>query len=104
MSNPRQITARELHLILLYSHWEFGMLPADFYAKWDVSYEQMALICSRSESTVRGWFRKGKKQRHPTRNDSLHLAFMDLLLEHFEEIPHEVLQWLQLNEISKLHE
>lgn len=103
MSNPRQITTREQHLILLYSNWKFGITPAEFYAKWGVSYEQIALICFRSDSTVRGWFRNGKNQRYPTRNDSLHLALMDLLLEHFEEIPYEVLHWLDLNSNSLIH-
>ncbi len=104
MSNPRQITTRERHLILLYSNWEFAMNPTDFYAKWGVSYEQIALICSRSDSTVRGWFRNGKNQRYPTRNDSLNLALMNLLLEHFEEIPQEVLHWLKLKTILDNHE
>ncbi|GAB1542232.1 hypothetical protein NUACC21_49060 [Scytonema sp. NUACC21] len=87
MSNPRPLNAKELHLISLYGHWEFGMTPAQFYAKWAVSYEQIALICSRSDSTVRGWFKRGRYRRYPTNNDLRHLALMDFLLEHFEEIP-----------------
>jgi hypothetical protein len=100
MSNPRRITARERHLILLYSNWQFGMTPTQFYAKWGVNYEQIALICSRSDSTVRGWFRNGCNQRYPTYNDLRHLALMDFLLEHFEEIPEEVLHWLHLNNLE----
>nr|WP_322657138.1 hypothetical protein [Dendronalium sp. ChiSLP03b]MDZ8203465.1 hypothetical protein [Dendronalium sp. ChiSLP03b] len=97
MSNLRRITTREQHLILLYSNWEFGMTPTQFYAKWAVSYELIALICSRSDSTVRGWFRNGSNQRYPTHNDLLRLALMDFFLEHFEEIPEQVLQWLYFN-------
>jgi hypothetical protein len=92
MSKPRSLGAREIHLINLYSHWEFSMTPHEFYAKWAVSYEQIAVICQRSDSTVRGWFQQGKLQRHPHFNDLRHLALMDFLLEHFEKIPDPVLQ------------
>jgi hypothetical protein len=91
---PRKLTIREFQLIQLYSNWELSMTPTQFYAKWGVSYEQIALICSRSDSTVRGWFRSGKNRRYPSHNDLLHLALMDFLLEHFEEIPEQVMQWL----------
>ena len=97
MSHPHQIQQRELKLIQIYSNWDFGMKPMEFYHKWDVSYEQIALICHRSDSTVRGWFRKGKYQRYPTRHDLLNLALMDLFLEHFEKIPVEVLGWLDFH-------
>ncbi|UKP00938.1 hypothetical protein [Nostoc sp. UHCC 0870] len=97
MSNLRRITTRERHLILLYSNWEFSITPAQFYAKWGVSYELIALICSRSDSTVRGWFRNGSNRRYPTHNDLLHLALMDFFLEHFEEIPEQVLHWLNFD-------
>ncbi|KAB8313934.1 hypothetical protein SD81_040635 [Tolypothrix campylonemoides VB511288] len=97
MPNPRTLQARELHLISLYSHWEFGMTPREFYAKWAVSYEQIALICSRSDSTVKGWFKQGRNRRYPTGNDLRHLAVMDFLLEHFEEIPEHILFLLCLS-------
>ncbi|MBD2298834.1 hypothetical protein [Nostoc sp. FACHB-190] len=98
MSNLRRISAREQRLILLYSNWELSMTPAQFYAKWSVSYELIALICSRSDSTVRGWFRSSSNRRYPTHNDLLHLALMDFFLEHFEEIPEQVLHWLCFNQ------
>lgn len=73
------------------------MTPQQFYSKWAVSYEQIALICSRSDSTVRGWFRNGRNQRYPTHNDLRHLALLDFLLEHFEEIPEHLVQHLCLD-------
>ncbi|WP_413176339.1 hypothetical protein [Anabaena azotica] len=94
MSKPRSLGAREIRLINLYSNWEFSMTPQEFYAKWAVSYEQIAQICQRSDSTVRGWFQQGKLQRYPQFNDLRHLALMDFLLEHFEEIPDQVVQIL----------
>lgn len=94
---PRKLTIREFQLIQLYSNWEFSMTPIQFYAKWGVSYEQIALICSRSDSTVRGWFRNANNRRYPSHNDLLHLALMDFLLEHFEEIPEQILQWLHFH-------
>lgn len=94
MPNPRPLQMRELRLISLYGNWEFGMTPREFYNKWAVSYEQIALICCRSDSTVRGWFRNGRNRRYPTRNDLLHLGLMDFLLEHFEEIPEPILNYL----------
>ncbi len=94
MSEPRHLREQELRLVRLYSHCQLGMTPQRFYQKWAVSYEQIAEICSRSTSTVRGWFSRGKYYRRPTDNDLRHLALMDWLLEHFDEIPHEMLAQL----------
>ncbi|WP_414859111.1 helix-turn-helix domain-containing protein [Nostoc sp. KVJ3] len=70
------------------------MTPKNFYAKWDVNHEAIARICSRSLSTVRRWFSKGRNYRSPMPSDLRHLALMDFLLEHFEEIPEECLNIL----------
>ncbi|NEO98718.1 MAG: helix-turn-helix domain-containing protein [Symploca sp. SIO1C4] len=94
MTNHPSLGARELNLISLYSYCQLGMTPQRFYSKWEVTHEQIALICSRSISTVRGWFRRGSSYRRPTPNDLRHLALMDFLLEHFEEIPEELWQLL----------
>lgn len=84
MSYPRPLQERELATILVYS--QLSMTPGQFYGKWGVTYEQIALICSRSESTVRRWFTRGRNQRFPTPADLRHLAMMDWLLEHMEEV------------------
>ncbi|AFY31795.1 hypothetical protein [Calothrix sp. PCC 7507] len=103
MTNPRPLQVREQNLIDLYSHCQLGMTPKNFYAKWDVNHEAMssdkplrvyARICSRSLSTVRRWFSKGRNYRSPMPSDLRHLALMDFLLEHFEEIPEEFLKIL----------
>ena len=52
------IGERERALINLYAYWQFELDPLSFYSKWDVTYEQIALICSRSISTVRCWFQQ----------------------------------------------
>jgi hypothetical protein len=96
MPKPRPLQTRELRLISMYSSWDFGMTPQQFYSKWAVSYEQIAMICDRSDSTVRGWFRNGRNRRNPTRNDFLHLGLMDFLLEHIDEIPEHLQQLLRL--------
>jgi hypothetical protein len=88
--NPRSITQREQNLIQLYAHCQFGMTPQQFYAKWDVTQEVIALIYSRSNGTVGRWFSRGCTRRYPTAHDLRHLALMDFLLEHFEEIPEEL--------------
>jgi hypothetical protein len=85
--NPRPLTLREQTLIERYSYCQLGMTPHKFYAKWQVSHEAMAAICSRSVSTVRCWFRKGATYRRPTLTDMRHLALMDFLLENYEQIP-----------------
>jgi hypothetical protein len=54
MRKPKTLGERELHLIRVYSNWDFSMTPIQFYTKWEVNYEQIALICCRSDSTVRG--------------------------------------------------
>jgi hypothetical protein len=93
-SHPRTLTQRERNLIQLYSHCQLGMTPMTFYAKWSVSYELLASICSRSTSTVRRWFIRGRHYRRPTTTDLRHLALMDFLLEYFEEIPSALLNFL----------
>ena len=90
MRKPRPLSEREFYLIELYSNCQLGMTPEQFYAKWRVTYEIIACICSRSTSTVRCWFTQGKSHRRPQPHDLRHLALMDFLLEHFEEIPEEL--------------
>ena len=87
---PRPLTEREQTLIDLYGYCQLGMTPQQFYAKWQVNHEAIALICDRSISTVRCWFRRGKTYRHPIPSDLRHLALMDLLLQHWEDIPEEL--------------
>jgi hypothetical protein len=94
MNKPHQLQPREHKLIALYCQCELGMTPRQFYEKWEVTHEQMAEICDRSLSTVRGWFKRGRHYRHPTPTDVGHLALMNFLLEHFEEIPATL--WKQL--------
>jgi hypothetical protein len=92
--NPRPLTQREQDLIERYSYCQLGMTPQRFYAKWQVSQEVMAAICSRSVSTVRGWFRQGRSYRRPTVTDLRHLALMDLLLNQAEQISPDLLNTL----------
>lgn len=94
MTKPRPIGERELQLIRLYSNCQLELSPQTFYAKWDVSYEQIGEICSRSPSTVQRWFKRDRNYRAPKRCDLYHLALMDFLLEHFEEIPADLFNLL----------
>ena len=104
MKKPHTLTDRERNLIAAYSQCQLGMTPKQFYGKWAVSYEEIAFICSRSDSTVRGWFKKGKNRRFPTPVDLRHLAVMDFLLEHFEEIPEALTTLLcRLSEDNSVH-
>ncbi|HBB35412.1 MAG TPA: hypothetical protein DDZ80_14395 [Cyanobacteria bacterium UBA8803] len=81
---------REQNLIDLYSHCRLSMTPRQFYGKWEVNYEMIGYICSRSIPTVKRWFATGQNYRRPNRVDLRHLALMDFLLEHFEEIPEKL--------------
>ncbi len=90
----KPIGDRELALIDLYAYWELELEPRSFYSKWDVTYEQMALICSRSPNTVRRWFQLGRYYTPASACDKRHLALMDFLLEHFEEISPQLLEQL----------
>ena len=94
---PRILTEREQNLIDSYGYCSLGMTPQQFYAKWQVNYESLAFICSRSMSTVRGWFTRGRNHRRPTKADLRHLALMDFLLEHYEELPPELLNLLSFD-------
>jgi hypothetical protein len=87
MSQKRPLSEPELKLIERYSDCKLGMTPQRFYIKWNVSHQQIAEICNRSVSNVSFWFSVGRNRRNPTSADLRHLALMDFLLEHFEEIP-----------------
>jgi len=91
---PRPLTEREQTLIDFYGYCQLGMTPQQFYAKWQVNQEAIAFICSRSMSTVRRWFRRGKNYRRPQPSDLRHLALMDFLLEHYQDIPEQLLNAL----------
>ncbi|NEO49711.1 MAG: hypothetical protein F6K55_38655 [Moorea sp. SIO4A3] len=93
-SYPYPITEREQILIRLYSYWELGMTPQRFYSKWDLTREDMALICSCSVQTVNGWFNTSRRCYPPTPGYLRHLAIMDFLLEDFETIPKPLLERL----------
>ncbi len=98
-NNPNQPTTRKLsqreqELIQLYSECQLAMTPKHFYNKWQVSHDVLAMVCSRSTSTVRHWFSRGKSYRRPNKDDLRNLALMDFLLEHFERIPAEVFSLL----------
>ncbi|NEO30983.1 MAG: helix-turn-helix domain-containing protein [Symploca sp. SIO3C6] len=97
---PKAITQREQKLIDLYSNCKLGMTPQQFYTKWEVTHETIAYICSRSISTVRFWFARGRSYRRPMATDLRHLALMDFLLEHFEKIPEPLLNLLCSNNQS----
>lgn len=87
---PRPLNAYDHHLIDWYSYCQLSMTPQAFYAKWQVSQEDMAAICSRSVSTVRRWFLKGRSYRRPSAIDLRHLALMDFLLDHFDQMPEDL--------------
>lgn len=99
--NPRSLTQREKYLIHLYCNCKFEMTPQEFYRKWEVNQEEIAEICSRSVSTVRYWFARGRFYRRPLAQDLRHLALMDFLLESFEDIPSKVLDKLCLSTNQK---
>ena len=87
---PRPLTEREQSLIDFYGYCQLGMTPQQFYAKWQVNQEVMAFICDRSLSTVQRWFARGANYRRPRATDMRHLALMDFLLEHYEDIPEKL--------------
>jgi Mor family transcriptional regulator len=101
--SPRPLNLREKRLLELYSYCQLGMTPQTFYAKWQVSQEEIAAICSRSMSTVRCWFRKGRSYRRPTSTDLRHLALMDFLLDHFDQIPEDLRDNLCSTELEDEH-
>lgn len=90
MKNNRHLSERELELIKLYAYCSLGMTPQTFRVKWPLTHAQIALVCERSTTTVSLWFSKGRYRRQPRKNDLRHLALMDFLLEHYEDIPAEL--------------
>lgn len=92
------MTERVRDLIRLYESCPLGMSPQRFYAKYPVTYRQIAYICNRSTSTVARWFSR-RNRRQPTASDLRHLALADLLLEYYEEIPQVWRERLCLNRI-----
>ena len=98
-SYPYPITEREHILIRLYSYWESGMTPQRFSQKWDITPEDIALICSCSTHTVNGWFNTSRRCYPPTPGHLRHLTIMDFLLEDFETIPKPLLERLLSKEV-----
>ena len=98
MSNPRPLEQREVELIALLSHNQFGISPRTFVSKWDVNYEQLAAICHCSIGTVTRWFARGNNYRRPGAYPCLKLKLADLLLENYQDIPEEWLQSIFPNE------
>jgi hypothetical protein len=92
--NPRPITQREQYIIDLYCYCKLRMTPRQFYAKWDVTYEQISHVCFRSLGTVQCWFNRGQGYRPPQPVDLRHLTIVDFLLEHFEELPQSLINLL----------
>ena len=90
MLNNRPLSERELELIDLYGYCSLGMSPQKFLGKWSLTYEQIAFICDRSTTTVSLWFSRGDKYRRPAKDDLRHLAIMDFMLEHSDDIPLEL--------------
>jgi hypothetical protein len=94
MSNPRPLEQHEVELIALLSHTQFGISPRTFVSKWDVNYEQLAAICHCSIGTVTRWFARGNNYRRPGTYPCLKLKLADLLLENYQDIPEEWLQFI----------
>ncbi|NEO93456.1 MAG: helix-turn-helix domain-containing protein [Moorea sp. SIO3G5] len=90
IKKPDSFTELQQNLIKQYSCCKLGMTPNAFYAKWPVTHSTIAMICSRSVATVGRWFSRGSNYLRPQPSDLRHLALMDFLLEHFEEIPEEL--------------
>ena len=97
MNKPFELRYREKKLLSIYTQCQLSITPQGFYSKWGVTYEQIAEICDRSVSTVRRWFQTGKNYRSPNSNDLRHLAIVDFLWEHFEEIPEQLWERLCRN-------
>ncbi len=89
--SPHRTRANPNRLLRLLPTWydTARVLP-----KWQVNHEVIAFICSCSVSTVRGWFRRGRNYRRPRATDMRYLALMNFILEHYEDIPHELLNLL----------
>jgi hypothetical protein len=87
MTRLRVLGDRERRLLRVYAAWDWGVDPVVFYHRWDIPQDGLCAICGRSPSTVRGWFKRGRLYRRPTRNDRLRLALADLLLERYEAFP-----------------
>ncbi|MBD1903873.1 hypothetical protein NDI44_27195 [Trichocoleus sp. DQ-A3] len=87
---PKPLTERQRQLIQNYAYCQLQMTPQQFRNKWALTYEEISLICDRSPITVNFWFSHQKNRRRPTRDDMRHLALINFLLEHFDEIPLEL--------------
>lgn len=82
----RSLGSRERRIILLYSSCNLIMTPQEFYSRWPVTQNDVALICRRANSTVSKWF-SVSSERQASFNDKYHLGLANFLLEHYEEMP-----------------
>ncbi|MEW6497348.1 MAG: helix-turn-helix domain-containing protein [Cyanobacteriota bacterium] len=90
---PKPLTERQRQLIQNYSYCRLQMTPQQFRNKWELTYEEISLICDRSPGTVNSWFSSQKKNR-PTRDDLRHLALINFLLENYESISEDIINLL----------
>lgn len=90
MMSQKELGTRERTLLNFYTNCQFGITPAQFYAKWNVTHVLMARICGCSESTVDRWFQQGKGVRLPEPIYLRRLAEIDFLWEHYEQIPSDL--------------
>ncbi|NJL22794.1 MAG: helix-turn-helix domain-containing protein [Leptolyngbyaceae cyanobacterium SM1_3_5] len=87
MAARRPLARREIDLYRLFSNCRYGMTPQALRRKYLVSNLQIARIARVSEPTVERWFSSGANRSHPNATQLLMLGLMDLLWEHYEEIP-----------------
>jgi hypothetical protein len=89
-NRPQSLGFRELALLNLYASCQLTMSHEEFYARWDVTHKQMAVICNCSVITVNRWFTTTRLRRSPEPRHQRRLAEMHFLWEHYEQIPPEL--------------
>lgn len=89
---PQELGRRELKLLRLYCSCQFSMTPQAFYARWGVTYAQIAQICGVSQASVERWFSQGKNRRTAEAIHCRKLAEMNFIWEQYERIPSRLRQ------------
>jgi hypothetical protein len=90
--NPKELEPRERALLRFYQDCHYGLSPEEFRRRYDLSYQELAVLCHVSLSTVKRLFAYPPRQPSP---DVLRtLAIVDLLLR--DQIPLSLIRQLCL--------
>lgn len=60
-----------------------------FLSKWDISREELAILCHVDVRTLNRYLARGRNREEPRPTLNWYLILVNLMLEHFDELPND---------------